>query len=74
MPPTAGVGTRGHPVVPPLPLIADNETQPVCLALLPSTRPGTRFTDGWAGGLAGILVMFSSCSGIRDSNQCPHGL
>ena len=40
VPPIAGVGILE---VPQLPLV-DNETQPLC-----STRPGTRFTDEWAG-------------------------
>ena len=33
----------------------------------PSTRPGTRFTDGWAGGLKRKILLH------RDSNQCPLG-
>ena len=33
----------------------------------PSTRPGTCFTDGWAGGLERKILLH------RDSNQCPLG-
>ena len=35
--------------------------------LLSSTRPGTHFTDGWAG----VLVIFFLL--LCDSNQCPLG-
>ena len=31
-------------------------------ALLPSTRPGTRFTDGWAGGI--VLKVFPPVLGF----------
>ena len=38
-------------------------------ALLPSTRPGTRFTDGWAGGTFHTEISLLPW----DLNQCPLG-
>ena len=52
-----------------VPLTAMRHSQ---CTLLPSTRPGTRFTDGWAGGLE---VLFHTEISLLpwDLNQCPLG-
>ena len=45
------------PYVPPTPAVV-NETQPVDFASPVQLRPGTHFTDGWAGVFDGTVDLF----------------